>query len=208
LRGVRPSFKDLLIGKFNDEIVKVGLAQMDDVYWGFAGGDPPASSIERMYRYKTSRYTFSLPFAMGAVLAGRPSSVVRRVEELGENIGLVFQLRDDTIGLLSLEKEIGKPVGSDVREDKKTLIRHHLFRRASAAQRKVLRGIFGKKQVTRSDLARIRAIWERTGMDGALAAITRTAAGKAARIIAGLPVSAAHRGILSDLVAYVGERKK
>ena len=75
-------------------------------------------------RYKTGRYSFSLPLLAGAMLADAPAELRGKLETFGESIGLLFQIRDDELGLFGDERELGKPVGSDVREGKKT---HHLL---------------------------------------------------------------------------------
>jgi len=206
--AIEPVRKDLLIAKFNDEITKVGLAQMDDVYWGPMKNSPPIRRIERIYSFKTSRYTFSLPLMMGAVIAGRPLEVQKLVEEIGEGIGLLFQLRDDTIGLLSSTGDIGKPAGSDVRENKKTLIRHYLYRKAGRQEKKKLDELFGKQDLSAADLALIRGIWEDSGMDEEMKRVAGPVVLKVKRNIRLLDVPQEYRGVLEDLLAYVVERKK
>lgn len=50
-----------------------------------------------MYRYKTARYTFSLPMMAGAILAGADKRTIDRLEKLGEAMGVLFQIRDDEL---------------------------------------------------------------------------------------------------------------
>jgi geranylgeranyl diphosphate synthase, type I len=59
--------------------------------------------------------------AIGAVLAGAPSSSVRALSTYGAELGLAFQLVDDLLGIWGDAAATGKPVGSDLRARKKSL---------------------------------------------------------------------------------------
>ena len=52
------------------ELSAVGIAQMQDVAWGASKDGVKVDDILRMYRYKTGRYSFSLPLRTGALIAG------------------------------------------------------------------------------------------------------------------------------------------
>ena len=58
----------------------------------------------------------------GALLGGGTPSQVRRLGRYGENLGIAFQIQDDILGLVGEKEEMGKPVGSDLREGKRTLV--------------------------------------------------------------------------------------
>jgi octaprenyl-diphosphate synthase len=65
------------------------------------------------------RKTASLFAAGGRVaadLAHTPATVASAMEELGNAVGLAFQMIDDLLDILGPEEKIGKPVGSDLRE--------------------------------------------------------------------------------------------
>lgn len=116
------------------ELAKVGLAQMKDVEWGLTPQIPSKTEIMRMYCHKTARYTFSMPLAVGAILARRPEAT-HTLEAIGEALGIVFQIRDDELGIFGSEKQIGKPIGSDIREGKKTFYYIELLERSSQRDR-------------------------------------------------------------------------
>ncbi len=59
---------------------------------------------------------------IGAILAGAPADEVRTLEEIGTDIGLAFQIRDDILDVTGNAQEIGKPVGSDERNRKSTYV--------------------------------------------------------------------------------------
>ncbi|TVQ23703.1 MAG: polyprenyl synthetase family protein, partial [Spirochaetaceae bacterium] len=103
------------------EIADVGVAQMGDVAHGHATEPVSEEEILSVYRFKTGRYTFSLPLMTGGMLAGAPADSIERLGEWGELQGIVFQIRDDQLGLIGESHEIGKPAGSDIRSNKQTL---------------------------------------------------------------------------------------
>ena len=146
-----------LLGMCARELTSVGIAQMQDVAWGASAANVRDEDILRMYTYKTSRYSFSLPLAAGALIAGASPSLLRKLEAIGETIGVLFQVRDDELGLFGNEQELGKPVGSDVREGKKTLYYARLMAAAPRPDRERLARIFGNQAASPEELDYVRA---------------------------------------------------
>lgn len=58
--------------------------------------------------------------AIGALSAGASDEEVRRASQFGQNLGIMFQIRDDIFDYYD-SKEIGKPTGNDMAEGKLTL---------------------------------------------------------------------------------------
>ncbi len=141
-----------LVRMLSHEIAQVGLAQMKDVDHGAAQDKITAEEVLRLYRYKTGRYTFALPFMTGAIIAGREAHMVEELGRLGEELGVIFQIKDDQLGLFGSTATIGKPVGSDIKADKKTLFRLYLFESASEEDRERLSKVFGSSEVSEADL--------------------------------------------------------
>jgi len=156
-----------------EELCLVGVAQMQDVLNGDAQGgiEPSEEDILGLYRYKTGRYTFSLPLVVGAILAGADEPGIRALDEAGEYLGLVFQLKDDELGLFADSAALGKVPGSDIKENKKTLHRRILLERASAAEKPALEKLFGKSDLSAADIETVRDAMDASG-------VTRSVAGK------------------------------
>lgn len=93
---------------------EVGIAQMQDVSFGINKEFPAKEEIISLYTYKTARYTFSLPMMAGAILARADRDAIGLLEKLGENMGILFQIQNDALG-----------VEGDIREHKKTLARRY-----------------------------------------------------------------------------------
>ena len=58
---------------------------------------------------------------IGVMLAGAPARAVDRFGTYGRNVGLAFQIIDDTLDVSATAGRLGKPVGKDLREGKVTL---------------------------------------------------------------------------------------
>jgi geranylgeranyl diphosphate synthase type I len=161
------------------ELSAVGIAQMQDVAWGASRSGGGVEEILRMYTHKTGRYSFSLPLLVGAAFAEAPKDVRSRLETFGECVGLLFQVRDDELGLFGDERQLGKPVGSDVREGKKTLLFSSLVTALDPAQRRVFDGIFGNPRATEADIEQVRTLAALPEVRARMEAITGPLIGKA-----------------------------
>jgi geranylgeranyl diphosphate synthase type I len=86
---------------------------------------------------------------VGAI-AGRASKA--QVAALGQfawDAGLAFQIVDDILGITADESKLGKPVGSDIREGKKTLIMIHALANANDDQMKILKKAVGVQDASK-----------------------------------------------------------
>lgn len=162
-------FEESTLGKllkyYAHEVYLVAVAESVDSIFGQTAIEPDEPDIYAVYKYKTARYTFSLPFEMAAIVAGASDEIRYRLSRLGEHAGIIFQLKDDEIGLFGDEALIGKPVGSDIRENKKTLIRHFLFKSASEQDRQVLRNCFGNPLAAKEEIDNVRLLYNKYEID-------------------------------------------
>jgi len=202
-----PAARGDLLSTVSSELSVVALAQMRDCRWGSLPLEPTEDEIVGMYRGKTARYTFSLPLVVGASLGGGEASVAL-LREIGESAGLAFQLRDDELGLFGDPELLGKPVGSDLRENKKTVLRARLFARASADERSRLLSVFGSDKAGPAEVALVRELAEKLGVRASLSAWMTELAGRARAGIAGLTgVEPGARALLLDLVDWLVTRQ-
>ena len=143
----------------------------------------------------------------GAILAGADPRAVRRLGILGTYLGVVFQIRDDELGVFGSRAQTGKPVGSDIREGKKTLFCLELLRRARGQEKKRLAALFGKKDLTAADLRTVREAAERLGARRRMQELAADLAGEASRIIESLDIPDRDRRILLALCGESLRRK-
>lgn len=83
--------------------------------------------------------------------------------EFAERCGIAFQIQDDVLGVVGDEAKLGKPVGSDIREGKRTTILRAAYERASAADRRTLDDIVGRREASPAEVEHVRGILEATG---------------------------------------------
>jgi geranylgeranyl diphosphate synthase type I len=122
---------------------------------------------------------------------------------------VLFQIRDDELGLFGDEQVLGKSVGSDVREGKKTLFFAGLLRRSSREARARLTGIFGNPGIGAQEIAFVREELERSGVRGEVAALAAAYEEEARRLIGSLPEGrAGERQVLADLLKYTQDRTR
>lgn len=81
------------------------------------GKSPSFDTITEMYSKKTGRL-IKAPCIMGCILAEADEELVTAAEIYSEKIGLAFQIVDDILDIVSDTKTLGKPVGSDVQNNK------------------------------------------------------------------------------------------
>ncbi|HDX9579829.1 polyprenyl synthetase family protein [Bacillus cytotoxicus] len=75
--------------------------------------------LEYIHKNKTGRL---LEFAVlaGALLSGATAEQQEKLLVFARYVGLAFQIRDDILDVEGIEEEIGKPVGSDMTNEKST----------------------------------------------------------------------------------------
>jgi len=91
----------------------------------------------------------------GALIGGGTQDEVQRLGRYAYSAGLAFQVIDDILGLTASEATLGKPIGSDIREGKKTLIMIHARAHATPAQQRQLDKILGNKHASKSQMQSI-----------------------------------------------------
>ena len=187
----------------NKAVITTCVAQMQDVYLGGLPGTPEIrlDDVMAVYHHKTGRYTFSLPLQIGALISGASESVLERIEKLGILLGTIFQIKDDELGLFGSEAEIGKPVGSDIHEGKKTIYYVYLLQAASDSQRRELAGLFGRGGDEKA-VHRVRRMVEELGVRRRIAERVDDLAAQARSQLETMPGRPEHLRVMADLLDY------
>lgn len=126
---------------------------------------PTEESVMLIHERKTAWYTIPGPLQYGALLAGieEDDSRYKAIERYGVPVGIAFQLRDDELGMFSKPEKFGKPIYSDLRQGKNTLLFAKAFENASEAELKELKAAHGNSDVNEEDLQRVNEILINTG---------------------------------------------
>lgn len=81
----------------------------------------PMELLRQMHMGKTGAL-FRAALRCGAILAGASEAQLQALTHYADAFGLTFQITDDILDVTGDEAVIGKPVGSDVRNDKSTYV--------------------------------------------------------------------------------------
>jgi len=115
-----------------------------------------------MIRKKTA-VLFQLSSEGGALSCDGSKEVVNALSEYGESLGLAFQIQDDCLDISSDEETLGKDIGNDIRNGKKTLIAVHCLNNASGENKILLSKIFGNKNATNEEVKKIYKLFIEIG---------------------------------------------
>jgi len=96
---------------------------------------------------------FSAATKVGAILAERNNKEKEALEFYGKNLGLTFQIADDTLDYNSNINLFGKNTGNDFYEGKITLPIILLFQQANDSEKKQLENIFNKNIRSENDFS-------------------------------------------------------
>ncbi|MDD5489646.1 MAG: polyprenyl synthetase family protein [Candidatus Moranbacteria bacterium] len=128
-----------------------------------AKGRATEKEILEVHRNKTAKYTVEGPLHLGALLAGADDRVLRVLSKYAVPVGIAFQIQDDILGAFGNEKKLGKPVCSDLREGKQTLLVAKALENGDMKQRKLVKKLLGNKNVSESDIESFRRAIRETG---------------------------------------------
>ncbi len=98
---------------------------------------------------------------IGALLGGASEADCRRLRRFAVELGLAFQLQDDLLDSYGDER-LGKTIGGDILEGKKTYLMITAMSRASEAEREVLRRTHADATLTDAEkIAAVKAVYDR-----------------------------------------------
>jgi geranylgeranyl diphosphate synthase type I len=98
----------------------------------------------------------------GALIGGGNKIEAQALRQYGKDLGLAFQIWDDCLDLMG-DDTLGKPIGSDIREGKKTLVYIHALSHLTNKDKETFFDIFGNKSATKKDIQSVLTLLEKTG---------------------------------------------
>ena len=164
--------------------------------------------IKKIYVLKTARYSMVSPLRSGAILAGGNPTILNILENYGLHAGIAYQITDDLLGMFGAAREIGKPIISDLREGKRTLLMHYGFQFADETQTAVLKRFFGNQKVTQNDLKLVRKILTSNGSKAKTTFLAQEEANRAKKAIGKLALPSGLGDEFIALTDYLVSRKK
>ncbi|MCL6592070.1 MAG: polyprenyl synthetase family protein [Firmicutes bacterium] len=161
--GVPPQVVLDLTQRFESEVT-TGLVEgeaLDVLYTQRKITGLSEAEIIRMLELKTGvLYEFAgiAGASIGLGQTAAENELIQKIGRFSRRCGIAFQLQDDVLGVTGDEKLLGKPVGSDIREGKRTIIVLHAYQQAGPAERRFLETHLGNPALTDQELQRIKEI--------------------------------------------------
>lgn len=131
---------------------------------------------------------------------------VQAIGQFAGDCGLAFQLQDDILGLVGDERKLGKPVGSDIREGKGTLVVYHAFRHATDSQREFLEQVLGNRQASTDHVRRATSLLRDLGGVEYTNALARDYVARAVPRLDGLAASPSKELLLAWADFMIGRK--
>ncbi len=218
--GFYYSWKVLMQSEFSPDIlVKVGQVYAD--YIGRLGlGQALDMSITgtkdisekdalKVLFLKSVEYTSILPMKIGAILAGNSDQKITvAMENYAHCFGWAFQIQDDVLGLYAKEEELGKPIGSDLREAKNTLLMLNLRKLGTQEQRDFQNKMLGNQTITKEDVEKMKLILKESGTLQHVLNLGWEYVNEGKKYISDITVDEEIAQTLESLIVYMMERTK
>ncbi len=84
--------------------------------------DTELETLLFIHKHKTAAL-IEAALMIGAIMAGADDEDIAKIEKVGDNTGLAFQIRDDILDVIGDSIKLGKSVGSDEKNDKTTYVK-------------------------------------------------------------------------------------
>lgn len=120
--------------------------------------------------------------------------------------GTAFQIQDDVLGIVGSEKQLGKPIGSDIREGKRTVIVLNSLQQMSPAEREFTLSVLGNHNATANDVHKLIALLKSTGGVDYAHQLARDYINRALKYLDQIPDSP-YKELLRTWARYIVERE-
>ena len=111
-----------------------------------------------VYKLKTAFYTIIGPLSLGLILGGIDDEKLEDIKNVGDKIGVAFQIQDDILGIYS---NMGKVIGSDIKEFKQTIL--YSYTTKNEKYREELLKYYGKENINEVEIKETRRIFKESG---------------------------------------------
>lgn len=160
-----------------------------------------------MIRLKTS-VLIGCATKMGAILANAPKEDIDKLYDLGEKVGLAFQLQDDLLDVYGDPKVFGKRIGGDILCNKKTFMLINALLLSNDSQRKELQKWLDAKEYDEQEkINAITAIYNELNIREVATNIINKYFDEAKKVYNNLNVPEEKKALLWDFVKTLVNRE-
>ncbi len=166
------------------------------------------TDARKIARYKTASYTFIMPLLTGAALAGAGHQEQARLREIGNNLGIAFQLTDDILGIFGDMEVTGKTTDGDIREKKHTMLVQEAYNRLEGVEKDKLAKFYSSDFIlSDGDIETVRQLLVSSGAKQAVLDESEALTKQAESLIAQLQITEEARQELHGLVESLLNRR-
>ncbi len=123
----------------------------------------------RIITQKTASF-MSACCRIGALLGGVPAGQLDALTQYGLDIGVAFQISDDSLDFVANQDRLGKAIGADLREGKRTLPLIAMLARATPAESERVKSLLKRHDLDAEEIDEIRRyVVDHEGVEYALA---------------------------------------
>ncbi len=171
-----------------------------------AGGtEGTEKDYEDMIRLKTSTL-LSAPCTSGALVGGASDEQAALAGRFGEELGMAYQIQDDALDIVGDESALGKPLFTDLRGGKKSVILLHCLNHCSGEDRKFILGLLNRSGTYEErEVSRLKRLVEGTGSLDYTKGRVLNYTGRARGVLDSVPDSRAKSRLL-ELTDYLAAR--
>jgi geranylgeranyl diphosphate synthase type II len=101
---------------------------------------------------------------IGALLGRGNNIQVKNLSNFGKNLGIAFQIQDDLLDITGDEKELGKKIGGDLIEGKKTYLFVKAMQKADGKERKILFNLVKNKGINKEQIPAFKKTYIKLGV--------------------------------------------
>jgi len=160
----------------------------------------------KMIEYKTAKL-FQIAAKGGAMVAEGTKEQIEVMSEYGRLLGMGFQIWDDYLDLKADEKLLGKPVGSDIKNGKRTLMVVHALAKLKGEDRETFLMALGNQNASKEEVKEVIKIMDNVGSTTYAKQMALDYAKKSKELLNVLPESE-HKDLLGKITNYMVTRKK
>ncbi|GAB4086277.1 polyprenyl synthetase family protein [Myceligenerans cantabricum] len=188
----------------DESLFRAAAGEHDDVAFGLGAASATPDRVVRMMENKTACYSFAAPLRAGAALAGAGAGASAELERVGIALGVLYQLRDDLIGVFGDSRRTGKSATGDLRQGKRTLL--VAFAEEHAAWRAV-QHLWGDPQLDETGAEALRTALVTSGARDATVDLIDLMRRDAVTTIGETSLPAGLRRPLAELAGTLAERE-
>jgi geranylgeranyl diphosphate synthase type II len=196
-----------VIRRFNRTAAEVCEGQQWDMNFETQAGVTIAEYLD-MIRLKTA-VLLGFSMWMGAKLSGQNEQVCEALYEVGENMGIGFQLMDDYLDVYAEKAKFGKQVGGDIIANKKTFLLLQALENSRGADAEELQSLLKEINfIPEQKVERVKAIYDRLNIPDLTQKAMDTFYGKAFQQLSSLAVPEESKELLNDFFQRLIDREK